>query len=139
MNPNDIRNQRQRMDSLYGAPSLKEQGYFDQGGRVNGPPTAAMEMQRNPFGREEDAFNHGPPPKDNLWFVDQVDGDEAMVMQGNGPAMKVPASVLPKGAIEGKFFDPQSGQVVDQNGGDGDERRKRMMQESEYDDDMDGG
>jgi hypothetical protein len=102
-----------------------------------GPPTEAMDAQMHPFGREEDAFDHAPPGKENLWFIDEVDGDNAMVMKGDGPAMRVPASVLPTGAQEGRFFDPKSGKVVDTPGNDTEARRKRMVQDSEYDEEYD--
>ena len=108
MTPDERRRQEQMLDSIYGAPSLKEQGYFGQGGRPMGPPTEAMEMQMHPFGREEDAFRHDMPPQEKMWFVDQIDGPDAVLMRDD-KVVTVPAETLPKGAKEGLFFDPQSG------------------------------
>jgi hypothetical protein len=140
MTPEDMKRQQQMMDGLYGAPSLQEQGYFRQPGAM-GPPTESMERQSNPFGRVEDAFEHKQKGRDQLWFVDQVNDDGATVMQGD-KTMTVPLDILPKGASEGKYFDPDSGSVVDTPVDyQGDERRKKMMQDSEYDEtyDLDGG
>lgn len=135
MSPEEQRRQAKMLDSIYGAPSLKEQAYFRQGGNPMGPPTEAMEMQQHPFGREEDAFNHEPPKKESMWFIDQMDGPDAVLMRDD-QTMRVPAEVLPQGAKEGLFFDPQSGKF---SGGEGrgDQMRRGMVEPDE--DDMDLG
>jgi hypothetical protein len=140
MNPDEMRRQQQMNDSLYGAPGLKEQGYFRQPGAM-GPPTEAMDRQNNPFGRVEDAFKHERKGRDTLWFIDQVNDGGATVMQGD-KTMTIPLDLLPKGASEGKYFDPDSGSVVDTPPGPGDDIRKKLVQpDSEFDEmyDMDGG
>ncbi len=139
MTPDELKRQQRMNDSLYGAPGLGEQGYFQQPGAM-GPPTEAMDRQSNPFGRVEDAFEHKPKGMDALWFIDRVDDNGATVMQGD-KEMTVPLDILPKGAAEGKYFDPDSGSVVNTPVDyKGDEKRKKLL-DSEYDEtyDLDGG
>lgn len=115
MTPDEMQRTRQGVDQMYG--DLKPGGY----------PV-------DPTGNSPGA----PMPDSKAVFVDQIDGDTATLMMGQ-KAVNVPLSVLPKGAREGMYFDPDTGAVMDDPNDHATERKRaRLMQDDGGDVDLGG-